>query len=218
MSSANNHRRNCLLGGHAVALVAILSVGLGFSLPAAAQTAPAYSDAPAPAAAQADEATDSPESYVGEGSSGSDEVNLSEVLQMLQNGNSDKPLTIAQLAKINDAMKRMDYAAQLQQRMGQAQLGIGGSARALSPAQAATPMGAGAAGMTVQRIMGTGGKYEALLANGAQQVVVREGDSVGPGQRISSITLSGVRVITDTGSMLIPFANPISGIGVTVGR
>lgn len=210
MNSAINSKRLGRCGG----VMAVMALVLGVSVPALAQTAPAFSEAPTPSVAPlATPNADTPESYVGEGAGAGAQASAEEVMKMLQDGNSGRPLSIAQLAIINDAMKRMDYVVQLQRKMSET--GQGGSS-SLSGGGTGASLATGGS-LSVVRVSGAAGRYRAVLTNGQEQTLVKEGDMVGSG-RVTSITLSGVRILSDTGSTLIPFASSYGQSGVSTSR
>lgn len=212
--TGNLRHSRCLMN----VLPALLCVALiSLSAPAHAQAAPNYSDLPDPSISPM-AGNDSPDSYVGEGVA----LKPEQVIRMLQEGNSGKPLTIAQLAAINDAMKRMEYLAEMRRKLNDAQGGgssfagnAGGSGVTpgmTSPAPMAASSLMGGVPMVI-RISGSGGRLQALVVNGGQQMLVREGDMIG-NTKVTSIRLTGVRVSDDTGSSsLLPFATPY-GAGI----
>ncbi len=202
---------------------AVCAVMACLSGAALAQTAPAYSEVPDPSTAPL--AAESPENFVGEGNTGAAPLTADEVIRMLQDGNEGKPLTIAQLAAINDAMKRMEYVAEMRRKMGESQ---GGGTAGFSGGSNPPGMNAGQGAVApaaintmatggqpvVLRISGSGGNYQALVSNGQQQIVLREGDELGS-SKVTSIRISGVRVTSSSGNTtVLPFANPF-GVGVT---
>jgi len=216
MSSAGNSTRHvCRIGAGVV-----FALFLGISAPAWAQPVPAYSDVPTPAveplAPANEDIPESPESYVSEGEPRSATQSAEEVIRMLQNSNGAKPLSIADLALINDAMKRMDYLAQVQRRIGESS--AGGFAGGRGDPATRTPAGmAGGGSLMVMRISGSAGQYQALVTNGQQQMIVKEGDMLGSSP-VASITMSGVRIGSDSGTTLLPFVSPLSLYGVSTGR
>ena len=174
---------------------------------------------PLPLADGAEATSDaSPADFVGEGPDSalsSASRNAEDVLRLLQSGNNGKPLTLAQLATINDAIKRLDYISQLETKIN----GSSGSSSVVSvapvsrnnrpqPALAPSPglpgggMGS-TSSLTVVRVMGGAGHYEALLSGGNTQTVVRVGDETDMG-RVTSIDLRGVTI----GGTQLPFAAP----------
>jgi hypothetical protein len=141
-------------------------------------------------------------------------LSTAEVLQILRSKDA-RPLTVAELASINDAIKRMEYASEIEKKMGE--MNLGGSVSTSSVNSAAVlsdrpggndSAGSGLpAGLNVVRITGTRGEYSALLSSGGPQVMVKVGDSIGEG-RIAAITLSSVQVATGNGVIALPFAAP----------
>lgn len=216
MSNASKSMHIRMLG-----LTSALVALLVFSPAALAQTAPSFSEVPDPPTRPLAVAAETPDSYVSEGSTQVSALSPEEVIRMLQEGNEGKPLTISQLAAINDAMQRMEYVAEMRRKMNESAGGAGGFAGAAGGAGVAGRGGAAggvaaslASGIpTVMRISGSSGNYQALVTNGQQQFVVREGDSIGS-SKVTSITLSGVRVSSDAGSSsVLPFVSP-NGPGV----
>jgi hypothetical protein len=127
------------------------------------------------------------------------------VLDMLRSGNEGKPLSVAQLAAINDMLKRMEFIAQVEGKMREMTLGLpsgsvatsgsaGGGNFSSSAQTAGRPSGlSGGAGssLTIVRIIGSGGSFAATLSSGTGLMTVREGDET-PLGRVARISVNGV--------------------------
>lgn len=209
MNSANKSFGFCLL----------LALMLAGAPVLAAEEAPPPT--PLPLADGNDAVSDaSPADFVGEGPDSalsSASQNAEDVLRLLQLGNNGKPLTLAQLATINDAIKRLDYISQLETKLNSSS-GSTGASSVVSVAPVSRnnnritssmmppgmPGGSGStASLTVVRVMGGAGHYEALLSGGNSQTVVQVGDETEMG-RVTSIDLKGVSI----GGTQLPFAAP----------
>lgn len=214
MNSANKGFSFCLL-------LALLLAGAPVM---AAEEAPPPT--PLPLADGADATSDaSPEDFVGEGpdsAMSSASKNAEDVLRLLQSGNNGKPLTLAQLATINDAIKRLDYISQLEAKMSASSgssspvVSLSNTSRNTRAAPSLSPLpglpgGSGStASYTVVRVMGGAGHYEALLSSGNTQTVVQVGDETDMG-RVTSIDLRGVTI----GGTQLPFAAPQLAGGIS---
>jgi len=214
-SASNRTMRQILLSG-----IAAVAVFAWLCAPAAAQTASVPAPAPAPLAQATAGVPESPESYVGEGSEPLGPLSPEEVIRMLQEGNAGRPLTIAELAAINDAMKRMEYTAEVRRKMNEGGGGIatsmtGNSSGSMNSTSTGTqPVAAMMNAMPIiLRISGSSGQYQALASVNGQQTVLRVGDQVGS-SRVSSISLAGVRLTNDMGAVTnLPFAS-VGGAGM----
>lgn len=180
--------------------------------PAVAAEAPTPSTQPL-----ADPSPDSPDGYVGEGVPDQKPLSSAQVLQMLQNGNDGRPLSIADLAAINDTMKRVEFAAQLQQKMNQASQGVvsstGQSASSPPPpglGLPSIPVVAVGGSPTVVRVFAMHGQFKAVVSTGADLMVVKAGDMIGS-SRVTGVSLEGVRVVSGGQSSVLPFARPAFG-------
>jgi hypothetical protein len=154
-----------------------------------------------------------------------------EVLAMLRSGNGGKPLTVTQLASINDMLKRMEFLSQVETKMRDITGGLSGGTTAPMPASnfsggSAMPGGprpggqvAGASGgnLTVVRIVGVGGSFSATLTNGTGQMTVREGDNTDLG-RVQRIGVNGVTVLGSGGLITLPFSSSAAFAGVSFNR
>lgn len=178
------------------------------------------------------EGQDSPDNYVSEGNTGAQPLSSDEALKLLQSGNNGHPLSIADLALINDAMTRIDYAAQLQKKLAEANGSNSSASGAQSSPVTAAPMPSGASGLSprpygdgtsfglsasgvasaaVVRVFAVHGAFKALVAVNGSQTVVSKGDTVAGG-RVADISLSGVKLDADSGSTTLPFVSPVAGL------
>lgn len=156
-------------------------------------------------------------------------ISTDEVLNMLRNGNTGEPLNVRQLAAINNLIKRMEYISEVEHKMSEMTRGLG-TASPLPVASVAPPMGRSPQDMAVSvntdartysisRVSGAAGQFIAVLSNGSAQMQVKQGD-VTPIGRISFVSLDGVTVQTDNGSVQLVFSAPaaLSGVSATFGR
>lgn len=211
----------------AVATVSPKAVSEAVSVPQPASSEPVtdkIEPIPDPAKPPQQDDAETMDDYVGQGGGSEDPA---EVLKLLQEGNSGKPLTIGELARINDAMKRMEYAVDLQRKMnevGQDAGGQGGNRDrgAATPDTGAPPVSlptfpqnggntANITDMRVLRVYGAGGNYTAIVSDGTQQNQLKVGDTVADA-RVTEISMTGVRVSTPAGYQDIPFAG-VQGVG-----
>lgn len=146
--------------------------------------------------------------------------NAIELLGRLKAGDSGKPLSLAELAAVNDAMKRLEFMSQIETKISELRLSGGTSAPVAMPAPrtvtsmsgAVTTMPAASTGeFQILQISGSKGVYKALLASGGQTVYVRVGDVISSGT-IASISLSGVKVSTGSGLISLPFKSQSAGL------
>lgn len=151
-------------------------------------------------------------------------VKADEVINSLRQGTFTKPLSLTDMAAINDAIQRMNYLSDIEQKMAELNPNIAGAATA----QIAAPVvGAAAVGLptatagvvsavasptssargtvTVLQISGSQGKFKALVSTqDGRTMYVRVGDSLADGQ-VVGIDLSGVRVRGSYGLDILPF-------------
>lgn len=150
-------------------------------------------------------------------------VKADEVINSLRQGTFTKPLSLTDMAAINDAIQRMNYLSDIEQKMAELNPNMAGA----GPAQIAAPITAGGAGVpvatagvvsavasptssargtvTVLQISGSQGKFKALVSTqDGRTMYVRVGDSLADGQ-VVGIDLSGVRVRGSYGLDILPF-------------
>ena len=198
-----------------------------------------------------EEASDEQKGETGGGSQGEaedDMVSLLDVRDVLSKLSSPDapPLTISQIAKISDALKRAEYVASVEQKLNEMRLGggrgvvpLGTSSSSASPFSSSSssslsdpyggvgePLPSGNAGgvsagasVSVLRIVGSKGDYVAVLSADGKQIFAREGDVVA-GLVIHRVSLNGVDVSTNgaLGVKPLPFvAPPVIG-GVSTAR
>lgn len=150
-------------------------------------------------------------------------VKADEVINSLRQGTFTKPLSLTDMAAINDAIQRMNYLSDIEQKMAELNPNMAGA----GAAQFAAPIVAGGAGVpaatagvvsavasptssargtvTVLQISGSQGKFKALVSTqDGRTMYVRVGDSLADGQ-VVGIDLSGVRVRGSYGLDILPF-------------
>jgi hypothetical protein len=201
-----------------------------------AQPAPAAGEATAPAAPDTTQQTsltvdEAPAAETPSADKSDERPDPEAVLEMLRSGNDGKPLSVAQLATINDMLKRMEFIAQVEGKMREMTLGlpsgsISGSGTAGNSGfpQSGQPsgmpsgfQGGSGSNLTIVRIIGSGGQFAATLSNGTGLMTVREGDDT-PLGRVARIGVNGVSVSSDTGLVTLPFSSSAAMAGVTFGR
>ncbi len=147
------------------------------------------------------------------------QMSAQQVIEMLRSGNNNKPLSVTQLAAINDMLKRMEFLSAVEDKMRQMSLGavvptnrpapIASSPLSRPSGMAAPVTSSARAGggdqPTVVRVIGAAGRYSAVLSTSSGFITVREGDetSIGP---VRQITLSGVTVQSEDGLTQLMFA------------
>ncbi len=156
-----------------------------------------------------------------------------EILRLLRRPNA-QPLTISQMAAVNDAITRAEYVAQIEKKMAEMNLAVAtGDGAAVAPAPVTAlslpdrrePRRGGdlRSGEEVQprvlRVLGARGHYAALVVVDGAQALVQPGDMVGD-LRIASVAVSGVRATTQAGDVVtLSFVAPagFEGVSATVG-
>lgn len=147
-------------------------------------------------------------------------INAIELLGRLKAGESGKPLSLAELAAVNDAMKRLEFMSQIETKISELRLSGGTPAPVAMPAPrtvtsmsgVVTTMPSASTGeYQILQISGSKGVYKALLSAGGQTVYVRTGDVISVGT-VASISLSGVKVATGSGIISLPFKSQSAGL------
>lgn len=163
------------------------------------------------------------------------DINPDKILSTLRQSNGP-PLTLSQLAAINDALKKMEYVKDIETKIQSMQmsantssstigLGAPGSS-VISPMGGAPfpPPSGNSAPSTDQpvvlRVYALQGVFKAVVLINKQQQTVEVGDSIG-GVKVIDISLAGVRVSQALGGVsMLPFAtvNSLQNVTVAVPR
>ncbi len=163
------------------------------------------------------------------------DINPDKILNTLRQSNGP-PLTLSQLAAINDALKKMEYVKDIETKIQSMQmsantsssvigLGTPGSS-VISPMGGApfpSPSGNSAPSTdqpVVLRVYALQGVFKAVVLFNKQQQTVEVGDSIG-GLKVTDISLAGVRVNQALGGVsTLPFAtvNSLQNVTVAVPR
>lgn len=165
-------------------------------------------------------------------------LSTEDAIALLRNGNSGEALNVRQLSAINNLIKRMDYISQIEKKMNEmsASLGNPTPSNIVTPSPVSPPGGGpgsspnvntlpndlgssplsqqSANSYSVLRVNGADGDYSALISNGSTQMRVKRGDDTAIG-RIASVSLDGVTVVTNSGTVPLAFSAPAQLSGVT---
>lgn len=190
-------------------LLSGLFVGSFFWLCQPAMAEDAKADVPPPSTAPLAESNDMSD-FVGEGQESTNPVqDASELLRLLQSGNNGQPLTISQLAKINDAIRRMEYLSELESKI---ESSGGGAGVAVVPksdnsSESVAVIGSNSVdAYAVSSIFGSKGRFQAIVTDGKSELFVRQGDPLGNGT-VARISANGVFVSSARGEVMLPFAS-----------
>jgi type IV pilus biogenesis protein PilP len=146
-------------------------------------------------------------------------VKADEVINSLRQGTFTKPLSLTDMAAINDAIQRMNYLSDIERKMAELNpnmvssttpvaSAITGASPAMMPQGAvavSSPTTSSRGTVTVLQISGSQGKFKALVnTQDGRTMYVHVGDSLADGQ-IVGIDLAGVRVRGSYGLDILPF-------------
>lgn len=166
-------------------------------------------------------------------------LSTEDAIALLRNGNSGEALNVRQLSAINNLIKRMDYISQIEKKMNEMSASLGNpTPSSIVTPSPVSPLGGGGPGSlpsanplpndlgssplsqqsansySVLRVNGADGDYSALISNGSTQMRVKRGDDTAIG-RIASVSLDGVTVVTNSGTVPLAFSAPAQLSGVT---
>ena len=158
-----------------------------------------------------------------------------QAMQKLKDAGTE--INLADVANAQDALARLDLLLQIEQKLGavdtahqqrvkQAMLASGVPNALPIPAPNAPQMmqnglgggnfsNAGGGDYSVDRVYGSNGKYTALVNDGPSHILVHVGDTLPDGSKISTMTINGVQVSTESGTYrTLPFSQASTGSGM----
>ena len=162
-----------------------------------------------------------------------------QILAVLR-GNTQRPLTVADLAAVNDMLKRLEYQAQVEKKMAEMKLGVlpSGTTDFSAPVGGGAVLGGATPGFSgspissnnnsrsvaqryaIVRVFGSKGQYFATVAGSgtdgvSRQQQVRVGDTL-DGARVVAISINGVKISDAAGIQDLAFISPVAVNGVSV--